>query len=305
MRKKFVAGNWKMYKDKSETVELISQLKEKLKEIFKKYDFDWVIHFAWLKAVWESCQKPLEYYDNNIVWSLRLFECMQELWVKNIIFSSSATVYNIKASDFIKSWLKEDDLTWNCSNPYWTTKFILEQILRDLANFSGFRVINLRYFNPIWAHESWFIWENPKWIPNNLVPYIMKVATWELEILSVFWDDYDTIDGTWIRDYIDVVDLIDGHLKAYLSLETNVSKSDLGYFEVYNLGTWKWVSVLEMIKESEKVIWKKINYRITSRRDWDLPIVFCNPQKAQRELWWKTKTSLEESLKNSWKFYKK
>ncbi len=284
-----------------------------LEEIFKKYNFDWVIHFAWLKAVWESCEKTFLYYDNNIVWSLNLFECMEKYNVKNIIFSSSATVYD--SSNFVWNiWVNENWITWNCSNPYWTTKFILEQILRDLANFANFRVINLRYFNPIWAHKSWYLWENPAWIPNNLLPFIMKVATWELEVLSVFWNDYNTIDGSWVRDYIDVVDLIDGHLKAYekinnqsltLPLSIMEENKNVWFFEVYNLWTGKWVSVLEMIKASEDVIWEKINYEIVWRRPWDLASVFCTPEKALKELWWKAKISLRESLENSWRFYRK
>lgn len=275
--------------------------RDALEEIFKKYDFDWVIHFAWLKAVWESCNTPLEYHDNNIVWSLRLFECMEKFNVKNIIFSSSATVYEMtKRSVSLKIGLNEEDITWNTTNPYWTTKFILEQILKDLASFSNFRVMNLRYFNPIWAHKSGLLWEEPNGIPNNLLPYIMKVATWELEILSVFWNDYDTIDWTWVRDYIDVLDLIDWHLKAYQKIFW-----ENWFFNIYNLGTGRWISVLEIIKESEKVIWKNINYKIVWRRDWDLASVFCNPSKALNELWWETKVSLKESLENSWKFYNK
>jgi UDP-glucose 4-epimerase len=274
-----------------------------LKEIFKKYNFDWVLHFAWLKAVWESCQKALKYFDNNIIWSLKLFECMEKYGVKNILFSSSATVYDSANSE---TGLSEEDQTWNCTNPYGTTKFILENILKDLAKFSWFKVMNLRYFNPIWAHKSWFLWENPQGIPNNLLPYIMKVATWELEILSVFWDDYNTHDGTWVRDYIDVVDLVDGHLKAYSALETSLKKRPVwGYFEVYNLWTGKWVSVLEMIEASKKVIWKDIDYKIVWRREGDWASVFCNPNKAEKELWWKTQVSLDESLENSWRFYNK
>ena len=270
--------------------------KNALEEVFKKYDFDWVIHFAGLKAVWESCEKPLEYFDNNIVWSLKLFEVMEDFWVKNIIFSSSATVYD--SSNFWK-WegVNEKWITWNTTNPYWTTKFILEQILIDLSKFSWFNVMNLRYFNPIWAHESWFLWEDPEWIPNNLMPFIMKVAKWDLNELKVFWNDYNTIDGTWVRDYIDVVDLIEWHLKAY----ENISK----WFNTYNLWVGKWISVLEMIKKTEEIIWKKINYKIVDRRDWDLAEVYCNPEKSEKELWWKTKISLEESIKNSWRFYNK
>jgi UDP-glucose 4-epimerase len=187
--------------------------------------------------------------------------------------------------------------TWKTTNPYWRTKYLIENILQDLAEFSLFRVMNLRYFNPIWAHSSWELWENPRWLPNNLLPFIMKVATWKLEELKVFGWDYTTIDWTWVRDYIDVIDLIEGHLKAYKNISS--------WFQVYNLWVWKWISVLEMISETEKIIWKKINYKIVERRAWDLAEVYCNPKKALKELWWKTKISLKESLKNSWKFYNK
>jgi len=277
--------------------------KDKLEEVFKKYNFDWVIHFAGLKAVWESCEKSLEYFDNNIVWSLKLFECMEKYSVKNIIFSSSATVYKSLISisnhgrEETTRWFNESDVTWNTTNPYWTTKFLLEQILIDLSKFSGFNVINLRYFNPVWAHESWFLWEDPEWIPNNLLPFIMKVASWELDELKVFGDDYETIDGTWVRDYIDVVDLIDGHLKAYEKITS--------WFNVYNLWVGKWTSVLEMVKIAEKVTWKNIKYKIEWRRSWDLAEVYCNPSKALKELWWKSETSLEDSISNSWRFYNK
>jgi UDP-glucose 4-epimerase len=221
--------------------------------------------------------------------------------VKNIVFSSSATVYAPENS----SPLVETMTTWNTSNPYWRTKFLIENILEDLANFSGFRVVNLRYFNPIWAHSSWEIWENPAWIPNNLLPFIMKVATWELKELQVFWRDYNTIDWTWVRDYIDVVDLIEGHLKAYELLEIKKIKANKWFFETYNLGVGKWVSVLEMIEVARKVTGKKIPYKIVDRRAWDLAQVYCNPKKAKKELNWEAKTSLEDSIKNSWKFYSK
>ena len=277
--------------------------KDVLEEVFKKYSFDWVVHFAWLKAVWESCKKALEYFDNNLTWSLKLFEVMEKYSVKNIIFSSSATVYDsmiYENKEF--SWALETHITWNTSNPYGTSKFLLEVILNDLSKFSGFNIINLRYFNPIWAHESWNIWEDPRWIPNNLLPYIMKVATWELEKLKVFWDDYDTIDGTWVRDYIDVVDLIDGHLKAYGLLEN----LDFNWFiDNFNLWVGRWVSVLEMIKKSEEITWKNLVYEIVWRREGDLWEVYCTPDKAKQILWWEAKTSLDDSLRNSWKFYNK
>ena len=273
-----------------------------LKQIFEEYNFDWVVHFAGLKAVWESCQNPLKYFDNNINWSIKLFELMEKYSVKNILFSSSATVYN--SSNYSPSkiwkwvWVDENWQVWKTTNPYWNTKFLLEKILEDLSKFSWFNVINLRYFNPIWAHKSWFIWEKPNWIPNNLLPFILKVAKWELKNLQVFGWDYGTKDWTWVRDYIDVNDLIDGHLKAY-----NFLKNNKNNFETFNLWTWKWTSVLEILKIAEKVIWKNISYKIIKRREWDLAEVFCNPKKAENILNWKTKISLEESVKNSWKFY--
>ena len=271
--------------------------KNSLAKVFKKYNFDWVIHFAWLKSVWESCEKPLLYFDNNINWSVNLFEIMDKYKVKNIIFSSSATVY----SSVNKLPLTEDSKLWT-SNPYWTTKLLIENILEDLANFNQFNVINLRYFNPIWAHKSWYIWENPIWTPNNLLPYIMKVAKWELDKLEIFGWDYNTIDWTWVRDYIDVVDLIEWYLSSYRKIEND---SENWFFEKYNLWVWKGVSVLEIINESEIVIWKKINYEIVGRRKWDIDEVYCDNQKAENELWFNTKISLEESLKNSWRFYNK
>ena len=214
-----------------------------------------------------------------------------------------------------KSWIKEDFITWYTSNPYWTTKYLIENILKDLSKFSWFRVMNLRYFNPIWAHPSWYIWEDPEWLPNNLLPYILKVAKWELDELKVFWNDYDTIDGTWVRDYIDVNDLIEGHLKAYEMITHRLSGTSLkskgrlnfdnGFFEVYNLWVGKGVSVLEMIKFAEEVAWKKIKYKIVWRRDWDLAEFYCDAWKAYKELWWKVKTSLKESLENSWRFVNK
>ncbi|MDQ7008718.1 MAG: UDP-glucose 4-epimerase GalE [Candidatus Gracilibacteria bacterium] len=265
--------------------------KEKLEEIFQKYNFDGVIHFAGLKAVGESCKKPDLYFDNNVNGSNNLFGLMKKYNVKNIVFSSSATVYTPEN----KSPLDENMETGKCSNPYGTTKFLIENILKDLATFSGFKVMNLRYFNPIGAHSSGFIGENPEGIPNNLLPFIMKVATSELKELTVFGNDYNTIDGTGVRDYIDVLDLINGHLKAY----KNISPG----FKTYNLGVGKGISVLEMIKSSEKITGTKINYSIIGRRSGDLAEVYCNPKKAFKELGWKAEISLKESLENSWRFY--
>ena len=284
--------------------------KERLENIFKKYNFDGVIHFAWLKAVWESCEKPLMYFNNNIIGSLNLFSLMEKYNVNNLIFSSSATVYDLSPNNkdlveikwkdvILRRWIKETDITWNTTNPYWKTKFILEEILKDLAKFSNFKAIILRYFNPIGAHTSGLIWENPKWIPNNLLPYIMKVAKWELHQVNVFWNDYPTKDGTWVRDYINVNDLVSWHIKAYKKLE----KEKLHYLDVFNLWVWEWVSVLEMIKTTEEVVWKKITYKIVQRRPWDLAEVFCDPSKANKILNWEAKTSLKESIKQAWSYY--
>lgn len=269
--------------------------KQELEKIFLENRIDWVIHFAWAKAVWESCKLPFYYYDNNVVWSLNLFELMDKYDVKNIIFSSSATVYD-------PAWtppFTEKDLTWNTTNPYWTTKFIIENILRDLSNHKNFSVINLRYFNPVWAHKSGLIWEDPNGIPNNLLPFILKVATWELKEIQVFWDDYDTKDGTWERDYIHVVDLIEWHIKALEYIENNKN-----VYEEINLWTWKATSVLEMIKITEKLIWKKLNYKIVKRRDWDLAKSYCIPKKAKEILDWETKKDIVEAISDSINFIK-
>ncbi len=267
--------------------------KEKLEEVFKKNKINSVIHFAWAKAVWESCEKPFYYYDNNIIWSLNLFELMDKYSVKNIIFSSSATVY--KPDE--KAPFSEKTPTWNTTNPYWTTKFIIENILKDLSNHKWFNVINLRYFNPVWAHKSGLIWENPNDKPNNLLPYIMKVANSELDQIQVFGDDYSTKDWTWERDYIHVLDLIDGHIKALEYIEKNNN-----IYEEINLWTWKPTSVLEMIKITEEIIWKKLNYKIVERRPWDIAISYCLPDKARKLLNWNAKYSIKEAIEDSWGF---
>jgi UDP-glucose 4-epimerase len=195
--------------------------------------------------------------------------------------------------------MSEDCVVWDTTNPYWTTKLIIEHLLRDLSKTSWFRVVNLRYFNPIWAHKSWLIWEDPKWIPNNLLPFIMKVVSKELPEISVFWNDYDTVDWTGVRDYIHVVDLANWHLKSYNYLEQWVKSS---FFEVFNLWTWKWTSVLEMINITKKLTWKDLPYTVVLRRDWDLAEVYCNPIKAKKMLWWSAIYSVEEAIKDSLNF---
>lgn len=269
---------------------------QKLEKAFEKYDFDGVLHFAGLKSVWESCEKPSKYFDNNISGSLNLFNCMEKHGVRNIIFSSSATVYNF---DNVPPYIESMPIG-KTTNPYAYTKYNIECLLENLSVFSGFKVISLRYFNPIWAHKSWLIWEKPNGIPNNLLPYILKVAAWELSELQIFWDDYNTIDGTWVRDYIDVNDLIEWHVRAYKLLESQNS----AYSESINLWTGKWTSVLEMLDICEEVIWFKISKNITHRRQWDLWEVYCEAKKAKDLLWWIYKISVKQSINNSWNFYK-
>ncbi|MBW7954475.1 UDP-glucose 4-epimerase GalE [Candidatus Gracilibacteria bacterium] len=273
--------------------------KKGLKEVFLKYNFDGVLHFAGLKAVGESCEKPFLYYENNVIGSLNLFEIMNEFEVKNIIFSSSATVY--KPKDLTDFGLNEKDEVGECSNPYGSTKFLIENILRDLVKARQFKVVNLRYFNPIGAHKDGYLGENPVGIPNNLLPYIFKVVTGELKEVGVFGSDYDTVDGTGVRDYIDVCDLIDGHLKSYKYLE-NINSP---IFEVFNLGVGNGVSVMQMILEVSKIVKKEVPYKILDRRPGDLATVYCDPTKAKNILSWEAKTPLEESLKNSYNFYNK
>lgn len=267
-----------------------------IEKVFQKHNFDWVIHFAWLKSPFESQSLALKYFQNNISGSINLFDIMEKKGVKNIIFSSSANTY----SRYNISPVKESDAQ-STSNPYWTTKLLLEKILEDLSQFSWFNVINLRYFNPIGAHISWKLWENPDGIPNNLLPYIMKVVKGELNTLQIFWNDYSTIDGTWVRDYIDVNDLVESHILSYKKLEWLDYKS---FCWVYNVWTWKWVSVLEMINIVEKTIWKRVNYEFVERRNWDIETSFCDTSKIKKELWFQTKTLLEKSILNSWNFIK-
>ena len=268
--------------------------KVQLARIFKRYDFHWVLHFAGAKSPFESQENTLYYYNNNLVASINLFDLMEVYNVKNILFSSSANVYH---ADNISPIPESGKLGPN--NPYGKTKLLVEQILEDLHDFFWMNVILLRYFNPIGSHESWLIWEYTTWIPNNIFPYIMKVATWEINNLNIFGDNYDTIDGTGVRDYIDVNDLIDWHLLAYQFL----SKQDTPVYDIFNLWWWKWTSVLELVQEVEKTLDKKIPYQITENRAWDLASVYCNTKKAGEILWFKAKYSLEKSIKHTWKFY--
>lgn len=264
-----------------------------LGKIFTENQIEWVIHFAALKAVGESCKNPFLYYNNNIDGTLALLETMQKHQTKKIIFSSSATVYDASKSN--PPFNEEAPL--GTTNPYGTTKLIIEQILKDLSN-SWLQSICLRYFNPVWAHSSWLLGEDPNGIPNNLVPYIYQVASGQLPHLRVFGDDYPTPDGTWIRDYLHVMDLANAHLLAY---QKNIEKP----FEVINLGTGNGTSVLEMINIVQKATEKQIPYKIYPRRDWDIAISLADPSKANNLLWRKAKLSIEDAIRDGRNFIQK
>ncbi len=264
-----------------------------MKNIFKKETIDAVIHFAGLKAVGESVAKPLEYYDNNIAGTLVLCDAMRNAGVKNIIFSSSATVYGDPA--FVP--ITEECPKGVCTNPYGWSKSMLEQILTDLHTAdSEWNVVLLRYFNPVGAHKSGTIGENPKGIPNNLMPYITQVAVGKLESLGVFGDDYDTPDGTGVRDYIHVVDLALGHVKALKKIEEKAGVN------VYNLGTGNGYSVLDMVKAFGKACGKEIPYQIKERRPGDIAACYADPAKAKEELGWVAERGLDEMCEDSWRW---
>ncbi len=266
--------------------------KEKMEQIFKENQISEVIHFAGLKAVGESVQKPIEYYHNNVTGTLILLEVMKKYNCKKIVFSSSATVYGAPRTVPIK-----EDFPLSTTNPYGSTKLMIEQILKDVyVADNEFSIILLRYFNPIGAHESGKLGEDPNGIPNNLMPYIARVAKGEYDELKVFGNDYDTIDGTGVRDYIHVVDLSLGHVKAIEKV-----RKDKGV-EVYNLGTGRGVSVLELVKAFEKVNNVKVNYKIVGRRPGDIAICYADPTKAENELNWKATRTIEDMCRDTWKF---
>ena len=265
--------------------------KEGLEKVCTAHKFDACIHFAGLKAVGESVEKPWEYYDNNITGTLTLIEVLSKHNCKNIIFSSSATIYGDP---------KEIPITENCpkgvcTNPYGWTKSMLEQVLSDIQKADNeWNVVLLRYFNPIGAHKSGRIGENPNGIPNNLMPYITQVAIGKRQILNVFGDDYNTKDGTGVRDYIHVVDLAKAHVSALKAINKNCG------LEVYNVGTGRGYSVLEVVEAFEKANDLKIPYTIQPRRSGDIAKCYCNPQKIENELDWKAENDIEEMCRDSW-----
>ena len=267
--------------------------RDALEAIFEKEKIDAVIHFAGLKAVGESVQKPLEYYHNNITGTLTLMGVMDRMGVKNIVFSSSATVYG--SPEIIP--ITEECPKGECTNPYGWTKSMMEQIMSDVQKAkSDWNVVLLRYFNPVGAHESGRIGEDPKGIPNNLMPYISQVAVGKLEKLGVFGDDYDTPDGTGVRDYIHVVDLAIGHVKAIDYILTNPG------LDVINLGTGVGYSVLDMVKAFSKACGKEIPYEIKPRRAGDIAMCYADPKKAKEVLGWEAKRGLDEMCADTWRW---
>ncbi|XP_057763118.1 UDP-glucose 4-epimerase GEPI48 isoform X1 [Arachis stenosperma] len=267
-----------------------------LEQIFASTKFDAVIHFAGLKAVGESVQKPLLYYNNNLIGTITLLEVMAAHGCKKLVFSSSATVYG---------WPKEvpctEEFPLSAMNPYGRTKLTIEEICRDVYHSEkDWKIILLRYFNPVGAHPSGHIGEDPRGIPNNLMPFVQQVAVGRRPALTVFGTDYNTVDGTGVRDYIHVVDLADGHIAALLKLD----EPNIGC-EVYNLGTGKGTSVLEMVKAFEKASGKKIPLVMAGRRAGDAEIVYASTEKAERELKWKAKYGIEEMCRDQWNWASK
>lgn len=285
--KKLSGKDFKFYK-----VDLLDR--ENLEKVFEENHITEVIHFAGLKAVGESCAKPIEYYHNNITGTLVLVDLMRKYGCKKIVFSSSATVYGDPASVPIR-----EDFPLSTTNPYGTTKLFIERILEDIYKSDNeWSVILLRYFNPIGAHESGEIGENPNGIPNNLLPYINFVAVGKLDHLNVFGNDYNTPDGTGVRDYIHVVDLALGHLKAIDKARTMTG------VEVYNLGTGKGYSVLDIVKTFERVNNIKVKYEIAPRRPGDIAECYADPTKAKEELGWEATRDLDQMCADGWRYTK-
>ena len=271
--------------------------RKELEKVFEENEIEAVLNFAGYKAVGESVKKPIEYYTNNISGALVLLDTMKKYNVKKFIFSSSATVYGEPE----KVPITEEFKTGGTTNPYGTTKLFIEQILKDIyKSDNSWDICILRYFNPVGAHESGLIGEEPQGIPNNLMPYIVRVAAGKLQELSVFGNDYPTPDGTGVRDYIHVVDLAKGHVLALKKLD----EEKQGLF-IYNLGTGKGYSVLDMVKAFEKATGKKVPYKIAPRREGDIATCYADPKKAKEELGWEATKTLEDMCLDSWRYIEK
>lgn len=270
---------------------------EGMADVFEDGNFKTVIHFAGLKAVGESVEQPLKYYENNVGGTINLLECMQEYGVHNIIFSSSATVYGeqeeVRCAENMETGR-------NLTNPYGRTKYMIEEILQDTAKADPeLRVTILRYFNPIGAHPSGLLGEDPNDIPNNLMPIIMKVATGEIPELSVYGNDYETSDGTCIRDYIHVVDLAKGHVAALEKIEIGDN------VQIYNLGTGRGTSVFEMIKAFSEASGKALPHKVVARRPGDLAVIYADPARAKRELGWETELTIADAMRDTLNYLEK
>lgn len=284
--KKITGKDFKFYE-----VDILDE--EKLEKVFKENNIESVIHFAGLKAVGESVVKPIEYYHNNITGTLVLLKLMKKYNCKRIVFSSSATVYG--DPEIVP--ITEECKTGGTTNPYGTTKLFIERILQDVyVADNEFSIALLRYFNPIGAHESGLIGEDPNDIPNNLMPYITGVASGKLEILSVFGNDYPTKDGTGVRDYIHVVDLAKGHLKALAKIRQGAG------VKKYNLGTGHGYSVLDLVNTFQKVNNVEVKYKIVGRRAGDIATCYADPSKAKKELGWVAEKGIEDMCRDSWNF---
>ena len=285
--KKITGKDFKFY-------EMDYKNREQLEKVFEENQIEAVINFAGYKAVGESVQKPIEYYYNNISGALVLLDVMRKYGCKKFIFSSSATVYG--EPETIP--LTENSKVGGTTNPYGNTKLFIEQMLKDIYQSDNtWDICILRYFNPVGAHESGFIGEEPQGIPNNLMPYIVRVANGQLKQLSIFGNDYDTPDGTGVRDYIHVVDLAKGHLKALNKLD----KEGQGLY-IYNLGTGTGYSVLDMVKAFEKATGKQVPYQIAPRRAGDIATCYADPQKAKSELDWEATKTLEDMCRDAWHY---
>ena len=284
--KKITGKDFKFYE-----VDILDE--EKLEKVFRENNIESVIHFAGLKAVGESVVKPIEYYHNNITGTLVLLKLMKKYNCKRIVFSSSATVYG--DPEIVP--ITEECKTGGTTNPYGTTKLFIERILQDVyVADNEFSIALLRYFNPIGAHESGLIGEDPNDIPNNLMPYITGVASGKLEILSVFGNDYPTKDGTGVRDYIHVVDLAKGHLKALAKIRQGAG------VKIYNLGTGHGYSVLDLVNTFQKVNNVEVKYKIVGRRAGDIATCYADPSKAKKELGWVAEKGIEDMCRDSWNF---
>ena len=278
--------------------------KKWLSAVFSTHIIDGVIHFAGFKVPGDSCQHPFTYYDNNVGGGNALYEVMQVHDTKTIVFSSSCSIYDSAHNESPY----DEHASLKTINPYASTKLISEIILHDLSMYSGFQTISLRYFNVVGAHPSGLLWDNPNGAPANVLPYMYGVLLGRYEYLSVWWNDYATPDGTGIRDYIHVLDLAEAHLSAYEAIrDGGLKKMDDGIwiFDVINLWTGKWTSVMELIQLTEKIMWKNLPYKICPRRPWDPANVYANPAKSYKVLWWKATRTVEDAIRDGWIFIQK